>query len=92
MSNSSSLEIKSSPSRATIFGIPRYTLGGGILRIRDIDYELTPENYKALSYPGYTGKSMKNETDILMMNINIKDLGYTGVGDRPFSRKIFFTE
>ena len=82
MSNSNSLKIKSSPSGATNLGVSIYTLGGDKLRIRDNDYGFTPEIYKALSYTGYTGKTMKNENDILMMNNIINDLGYTGDGDR----------
>ena len=34
---------------------------------------------------------MKNEVDILMMYNTIKDLGYTGIGDRDSKRKTFFT-
>ena len=34
---------------------------------------------------------MKNESDILMMNNNIDDLGHTGVGDRDSKRKTFLT-
>ena len=34
---------------------------------------------------------MKNEDDILMMYNIIRDLGYTGRGDRQSNRKIFFT-
>ena len=49
------------------------------MRIRDNDYELTPEFYKSLSYTGYTGRTLKNENDILMMNNVINDLGYTGI-------------
>ena len=33
---------------------------------------------------------MKNENDILMMNNIIRDLGYTGDGDRESKRKTFF--
>ena len=74
MANPNSLQIKPS-SGATILGVPIHTLGGDKLRIRDIVYDLTPEIFKALSYTGYTGKSMKRASDILMMN-NIKnDLG-----------------
>ena len=91
MSSSSSLKIKSSPSGATILGVPIYTLGGDKLRIRDNVYELTPEIYKALSYTGYTGKSMQNENDISMLNNIIGDLGYTVVGDRDSKRKRIFT-
>ena len=61
MSNSNSLKIKSSPSSATILGVPIFTVDGDKLRIRDNDYELTPEIYKALSSTGYTGKTMNNE-------------------------------
>ena len=75
MSISNSLKRKSSLSGATILGVPVYSLGGDILRIRDDDYELNPAFFKALSYTGYTGKTMKNEKDILMMNNIINVLG-----------------
>ena len=81
ISSSNSLKMKFSPSGTTILGVPIYNLGGDKLRIRDIDNELTPEIYKALSYIGYTGKTMKIENDILMMNIIINGLVYTGMGD-----------
>ena len=92
MSSANCLRIKSSLSGASILGVPIYTLGGDKLRIRDNDYELDPEICKALSYTGYTGKSMTKENDILMMNNIINDLGYTGVDDRHSKRKIFFTK
>ena len=91
MSGLNSLKIKPSSSGATILGVPIYTLGGNKLRIRDNVYDITPEIYKALSYTGYTGVTMKNENDILMLNNLINDLGYTGVGDKPSKRKILFT-
>ena len=34
---------------------------------------------------------MKDENDMLMMNNIIRDLGYTGVGNRKSNRKTFFT-
>ena len=34
---------------------------------------------------------MKSESDVLMMNNIINDLGYTGVGDRDSKRKTFLT-
>ena len=92
MSSLNSLKIKSSASGVTILGVPIFTLGGDKLRIRDNDYELTPEIYKAFSYTGYTGKTMKNENDILMLINIINDLSYTGVGDKPSKRKTFFTK
>ena len=85
LSSSNSLRIKASLSGPSTLGVPIYTLGG------DNVFELTPEIYKALSATGYTGKTMKNENDILMMNNTIGDLGYTGGGDRKINRKIFFT-
>ena len=92
MSNANSLSIISSLSGASFLGVPIYPLAGDKMRIRDNDYELTPEIYKALSYTGYTGKSMKIENDFLMMNNIINDLGYTVVGDRDSKRKTFFTK
>ena len=91
MSSSISLKIKPSPSGATILGVTIYTLVDDILRIRDDDYELTPEIYKPLSYTGYTGATMKNENNIVMMNIIIRDLGYTCVEDRDSERKKLLT-
>ena len=89
MSSSNPLKTKPSPSGATILGVPINTLGGDRVQIKDNNYDLTPEIYKALSYTGYTGNTMKNEADILMMN-NIKnDLGYTGLKDYPSKRKTF---
>ena len=61
------------------------------MRIRDNDYDLTPEIFKALSYTGFTGKTMKNEIDTLMLNKITNDLVYTGVGNRPSNRKKFST-
>ena len=92
MSSPNSLKIKPSSSGATILRVPIYTQGGDKLRIRGNDYELTPELYKALSYTGYSGKTMENENDLLMLNNIINDLGYTGDGDRDSKRKKFFTK
>ena len=92
MSSANSLKIKSSPSGATILGVPIYTLGGDRIQIKDNIYDLTPEIYKALSYTGYDGKTMKNEYDILMIKNIMRDLGYTGIGDHKSFRKTFLTE
>ena len=92
MSSLNSPKIKAGPSGAAILGVPIYTLGGDKLRIYDNDYELTPELYKALSFTGYTGKSMKKGSNILMMSNVLSDLGYTGFGDRDSKRKTFFTK
>ena len=92
MSSANSLKIKSTPSGATISWVPINTLGGDRIQIKDNIYDLTPEIYKALAYTGYDGKSMKKENDILMLNIIIRDLEYTGIGDNKSKRKTFPTE
>ena len=92
MSSANSLKIKSTPSGATILGVPFNTFGGDRIQIKDNIYDLTPEIYKALSYTGYDGKTMKKENDILMLNNIIGDLGYTGIGDNKSKRKTFPTE
>ena len=51
-SSPNSLKIKLSHSGATILGVPIFTLGGDKLGIRDNEYDLTPEKYKALSFTG----------------------------------------
>ena len=89
MSSLNFLQIIASPSGPTILGVPIYTLGGDRMQIKDNIYDLTPEIYKMLSDTGYTGKSLKKESDILMMNNIIRDIGYTGVGDYPSKRVIF---
>ena len=91
MSSANSLKIDTTSSGATILGVPLTVLGGDRMEIKDIIYDLTPEIYKALSDTGYTGETMKNESDILTMNIIINDLGYTGVGDRDSKRRKFLT-
>ena len=92
MSSANSLKIKSTPSGATILGVPIITLGGDRIQIKDNVDDLTPEIYKALSYKGYDGKTMKNENDISMLNNIIRDLGYTGIGDNKSKRKTFLSE
>ena len=85
------LRMKASSTGPTILGVPIHTLGGERIQINENIYDLTPEIYKALSDTGYTGKNMKSENDILMMNNIIRDLGYTGMGDKPSKRETFFT-
>ena len=91
MAGRNSLKIKPSSSGATFFGVPIYTPGDDKLRIRNNVYDLTPEISEALSFIGYTGKSMKRSSDILMMENIINDLGYTCVGDKKSNRKTFLT-
>ena len=92
MSSANSLKINTTPSGATILGVPVSTLGGDRIQIKDNVYDLTPEIYKALSYTGYTGNNMKNEADTLTLNNIINALGYTRVAEYPSKRKRFLTE
>ena len=77
---------------ANILGIPIQISEGDTIKINENVYELTPEIYKALTYPTYTGNTMKDENDILMMYNIIRDLGYNGIGDRDSKRKKFLTK
>ena len=79
-------------NNSTILGVHIYNLGVHKLRIHDNEHDLTPEISKTLSYTGCSGKSMKNENDISMMNKIINDFRYTGDGDRESKRKTFFTK
>ena len=91
MRSKNSLRITQDEShRANILGVPIQISGADTIKINENIYELTPEKYKALSDTGYTGKDMKNESDILMMDNIIRDLGYTGREDRDSKRKTFF--
>ena len=60
-------------------------------KIGDIVYELTDEK-KTLSRKGYTGKNMKIDTDVLMINYNMNDVGCTATGDFSSKRERVFTE
>ena len=91
MRSKNSLRITQDEShRANILGVPIQISGADTIKINENIYELTPEIYKALSDTGYTGKDMKNEYDILMLNNIIRDLRYTGRDDRDSKRKTFF--
>ena len=92
MSSANSLKIISTPSGASILGVPINTLGGDRIQIKDNIYDLTPEIYKALSYTGYTGENLKKENDILLLYNIVSDIGYTGIGDIKSKRKVFLTE
>ena len=91
MSSLNSLKITVSFSGPTILGVSFSTVGGDRMQIKENIYDLTSEIYKVLSDTGNTGKTMKNENDILMLNNIINDLGYTVIGDRDSKRKTFFT-
>ena len=91
MNSRNSLKISQDESgRANILGVPIQISEGDIIKINGNVYELSPEIYKALTYTTYTGNTMKDENDILMMYNIIRDFGYTGDGDRDSKRKTFF--
>ena len=85
--NSSSIE--TGPNGETIFLAANQTVGGENLKINENFYELTAEIQKALSSSGYTGKSMKNDSNFLIFGKTIKNLGYTGKEDEFSKRKTF---
>ena len=93
MSSKNSLKIDQDERTggASINGIPVLILGGDSMKIGDNVYEITPEIHKALSSTGYTGENVKNENDILLMNNILRDVNYTGIGDKQSYRKTFFT-
>ena len=76
--------------RANTLGVPIQISKADKIKTIENIYDSTPEKYKTLSSTTYTGKTMKNENDILMMCNIITDLGYTGKGDRPSNGKTFF--
>ena len=91
MNSRNSLKITQNESgRANILGVPIQISEGDTMKINKNVYELTPEIYKTLTFTTYTGNTMKDENDILMMYNIIRDLGYNGEGDRDSKRKIFF--
>ena len=75
--------------QANILGVPIQISGADTLKRNENVHDLTPEIYKSLSSTSYTGKTTKNENEILMMNIIINDFGYAGIGDKKSNRKIF---
>ena len=92
MKSKNSLKITQDKSgKANILGVPIQISGSDIIKINENSYNLTPEVDKALSNPLYTGNTMKNDNDFVMLYNILKDIKYTGNGDRPSNRKNFFT-
>ena len=93
MNSRNSLKITQDESgKANFLGIPIQISESDTMKIDENVYQLTPEIYKALTYTSYSGNTMKNENDILMMYNIIRDIGYNGIEDRDSKRKIFFTK
>ena len=93
MNSRNSLKITQDESgKANILGIPIQISESDTMKINENVYQLTPEIYKALTYTSYSGNTMKDENDVLMMYNIIRDIGYNGIWDRDSKRKIFFTK
>ena len=90
-SSPNSLRRKPSSSGATVHGVSIYNLEGDKFRIRGKEYDLNPEIFEALSLTGYTGATMTDENDNLMMYYILNDSGYTGIDETDSKRKTFFT-
>ena len=82
--------IQDESGKGTILGVP-IQISSDSIKINENVYKLTPEVYKALSNPLYTGNTMKNDDDFLMLYNISKDVKYTGYKYRPSNRKNFFT-
>ena len=91
-SRNSLKSIQDELNRATVLGVPIQISEGDTIKVNENIYELTPEIYKASTYQKYTGKTMKNENDILMTNNIKRHLAYTGIRERDSNRKSFFTK
>ena len=90
MNSESTLKIIQVDSgRAPILGLPLYALGGDTIQTNDNIYTLTPEINKTLSSTPMSGKTTKEESDILMMNMIKIHSNYTRVGDKSSKRKTF---
>ena len=64
-------------------------MGCNMIKIIDNFQELTDGIRKALSSTGYSGKSMKKDSETLMLNIIKNDIGCTPIGDITSKRKAF---
>ena len=67
MSSRNSLKITQDEfNRASILGVP-IQISSNAIKLNGNIYELTPEVYRALSNPLYTGNTMKNDDDFVML-------------------------
>ena len=83
MNSRKSLKINQDENgQANVLSSPIQISGGDRIKVNDNSYDRTPELYEALSSISYNGKTMKNESDILMTNSILGDLGYTSRGNK----------
>ena len=91
MNGANSLKITEDElGRVNILGTPIQVSEGDLMKINGNIYKLTPQVFKALTDPLYTGNCMNNDDDFLMLYNILKDVNYTGNRDRPSNRKKFF--
>ena len=64
-------------------------MGTNTIKINNIVYDLTTEIHRALSSTGYDGKNTKQESDFILLNNNMKNIGYTVVGDKKSKHQSF---
>ena len=92
MNSANSLKINQGElGRVNVLGTPILVSEGDLMKINENIYKLTPQVFKPLTDPLYTGNAMNNDNDFLMLCNILKDVNYTGTGDRPSNRKKFST-
>ena len=65
---------KSTPTGASILEVPIPVLGNDTMIIFDTNYELTDETYKTLSLTGYTGDTMKKNSEKIIIGKTLENL------------------
>ena len=92
MNSANSLKITQDElGRVNILDTPIQVSEGDLMKINGNIYKLTPQLFKALTDPLYTGNTMKSDDDFLRLYNILKDVKYTGKIDRPSNRKKIFT-
>ena len=70
--------------------VPIRTMGSVVMKLGDKEYDSNPEIHKALSSTGCTGKTMKKDSDILLITTTKIDLIYTSIGKKLSKPKKIF--
>ena len=78
--------------KTNILGVPIQISVVDRIKIKENIHDLTQKIYKAFSSISHTGKTKKDENDVLMMYNFLNDSFYTGVGDKSSKRKTYFTK
>ena len=92
MNSAISLKItKDELGRVNLLDTPIQVSEGDLIKLNKNIYKITPQVFKALTDPLYTGNTMNTADDFLMLYIILKVVNYTSIGDRPSNRKKFIT-